>query len=279
MSDLRKLEFFLVRYVPNVVREECVNIGLVMTESDGDGGGFADVHFLQDWDRTLRLYPDTDVDMIEALGREIKARISKVQDRALLIHEMMDRYSNVIQLSPVRQVLTEDPAREMKALVSTLVEMPKMAPLEGKAVAQHRAGRKWLLSEMTNAFESEGVLSLLQTKLPVSIYTNNTDKFTFDFAYAVGKSGETTKIFHAVSVVDKSKETEMFPFRVAKIGPKMAQLNHTKPIFAAIVEDDFDPDDSYVASVLAFMNDEGIRISRVGQMPAIAERARVELMA
>ena len=45
MSDPKKFDYFLLRYVPNVVREEFVNIGLIMTEIGGDGGGFAGVHF------------------------------------------------------------------------------------------------------------------------------------------------------------------------------------------------------------------------------------------
>ncbi len=39
MAEKRQLEFFLLRYVPNVAREEFVNIGLVMTES-GHGDRF-----------------------------------------------------------------------------------------------------------------------------------------------------------------------------------------------------------------------------------------------
>ena len=47
MVERRKFDYFLLRYVPNVVREEFVNIGLIMTESGGDGGGFAGVHFTE----------------------------------------------------------------------------------------------------------------------------------------------------------------------------------------------------------------------------------------
>ena len=73
MTDRRQLEFFLLRYVPDVVREEFVNIGLVMMESGGDGGGFAGVHLTANWRRARCLDPNIDVEMLEALGREIES--------------------------------------------------------------------------------------------------------------------------------------------------------------------------------------------------------------
>ena len=37
MAELKQLEFFLLRYVPDAVKEEFVNIGLLMREV-GEGG-------------------------------------------------------------------------------------------------------------------------------------------------------------------------------------------------------------------------------------------------
>jgi hypothetical protein len=279
MTERRKLEFFLLRYVPNAVRQESVNIGLIMTERVAGGGGFADVHFTKDWKRALCLFQETDVEMLEAFGREIKSRMANAQDRALLIEEMKGRFSNAIQLSAVRQVLTEDPAWEMKNLASTLVEVPWLPPAQKKKVSIRRAGRPFILSGMTGAFRGAGVLSLLTTKMPVSPYTNETDKFTFDFAYSFGPNSDVTRVFHAVSLVDLGKATEMFPFRVAKIAPKLTEMKGTKPIFTAIVEDHFDREAKGVASVLAFMKDENIKVSHLREMPMIAEVARRELKA
>ena len=38
MSERRQLEFFLLRYVPNAVRQEFVNIGVLMVEAGTDRG-------------------------------------------------------------------------------------------------------------------------------------------------------------------------------------------------------------------------------------------------
>jgi len=274
MSEKRKLEFFLLRYVPNIVREEFVNIGLVMTEPGGDGRGFAGIHFTKDWRRARRVDTNIDVEVLEALGRELEQRLLDVDERERLLHQMMDSYSNLVQLSPVRHCLAEDPARELRDLASRLVEMPKPGEwLEG-AEPPKKTGRKWIHSGMTDAFRSAGVWELLTRDVSASPYTNDKDDFTFDFGYAVGSE---IKLFHAVSLVDVGLETRMFPLRVAKIRPKMASIRNAEPRFTAIVEDNYDEDDSAVKMVLAFMNDEEIRVARMREMPGIAEAVRVDL--
>ena len=49
MAQFRQCEFFLLRYVPDVVKGEFVNLGVVLLE-EGDNG-FTDVRFLRDWRR------------------------------------------------------------------------------------------------------------------------------------------------------------------------------------------------------------------------------------
>lgn len=274
MVERRKLDYFLLRYVPNAVREEFVNIALVMTESGGDGGGFAGMHFTRDWRRARRVDPYIDVEVLEALGREMERRLSDVAERAKLLHEMMDSYSNLLQLSPMRHCLAEDPARELKDLASRLVEMAKPAEEGKEREPGRRAGRKWIYSEMSAAFRSAGAWDALMKGVPVSSYTNENDDFAFDFGYAVGNE---IKLFHAVSLVDIGQETRMFPLRVAKIGPRMANLRKAVPHFTAVVEDGFDPNEKAAKTVLAFMADENIRVAHLREMNGIAEEARVAL--
>lgn len=272
VAEQRKLEYFLLRYMPNVVRGEFVNIGLVMTEND-KAGGFAGVHFTKDWRHARLVDPNVDVEVLEALGREIQARISDDNARADLLQQMMDSWSNLIQTSPLHQILTEDPARELSYLARALVEMPRA--VEGVELEpSQRRGRRWIRSEMGNAFRAAGIWDQMMKDVPASPYTNLKDDFTFDFGYTVGND---VRLFHAVSLVDIGQETRMFPLRVAKIRPRMAQMREKRPYFTAVVEDSYDMEAEAVATVLAFMKDEEIRVERVREMARIAETARVEL--
>jgi hypothetical protein len=273
MAELRKLEYFLLRYVPNAVREEFVNIGLVMTEAGGDGGGFAGVHFTKDWRRAICLDPSIDVEMLEALGRDVQERLKDVHSRALLLHEMMESYSNTVQLSMMQNCVAADPEKELRELAVRLVEAPKI-DLREMVKSPRTVGRKWIHSQMSERFRTAAVWDFLQKDVPASPYTNEADDFTFDFAYSV--KGEV-KLFHAVSLVEKMKDAELFAFRVAKIGPKMASMKKETPRFTAMVEDSFDDANTDVISVLAMMKAEEIRVARLQEMDEIAKIARVEL--
>ena len=81
MADRRQLEFFLLRYVPDAVKDEFVNIGVVMVEPGANGGGFAEVRFTRDWRRVRCLDPQADVEMLEALEREIRGQLATAHDR------------------------------------------------------------------------------------------------------------------------------------------------------------------------------------------------------
>src|SRR5271170_4973440 len=51
MADLKQLEFYVLRYVPYVVRAEFINIGVLLLEPNANGFGFADARMTSDWRR------------------------------------------------------------------------------------------------------------------------------------------------------------------------------------------------------------------------------------
>jgi len=190
MADLRKLEFFLLRYVPDAVKGEFVNIGVVMLEQGANGAGFADVRFTHDWRRVRCLDLQADIEMLQALERDVRLQLSDTNDRATLVRKLQDSFSNVIQLSSTKACLAEAPAREIDALASLYMEAPK------HPTVRVAAGRQNILGKMREAFEQAGVWKNLMHGIPVSPYTKTGDPFKFDFGYRVGNS---IKVFHAVS--------------------------------------------------------------------------------
>src|SRR5271170_1901693 len=118
MSDKRQLEFFLLRYVPDTVKDEFVNIGVVMIEPAANGTGFADVRFTRDWRRVRCIDPQADIEMLEALEREIRGQLGEIHERGVLLRRLQDSFSNVIQLSPTKGCLAEEPAKEIEMLAT-----------------------------------------------------------------------------------------------------------------------------------------------------------------
>jgi hypothetical protein len=275
MSERKSLEFFLLRYVPNVARGEFVNIGLIMKESSNEGG-FAAVHFTQNLKRARCLDPFIDEDLLIGIGREIENRFQDSSAQLALLAELVDQYSNVIQLSPMRRCTAEDPAKEMTTLIASLVEASFVPPmLDGKPEAvEKKSGRRWIRSQMSQAFWAQGLRGFVHEKLAAAPYTNEADDFTLDFSYA---HGNEIKFFQAVSLVEAGMETLMFPLRAAKIASGFRKIRPETPRFTAVVEDQFDGENKDVKMAMAFMKDEDIQIERAAEMPRIAKQASLEL--
>ena len=72
--ESRPCEFFLVRYVPDPVRGEFVNVGVLLRDA---GGGSAHVKFTRDWARVRCADPDVDIEMLEALEQGIERRLEE----------------------------------------------------------------------------------------------------------------------------------------------------------------------------------------------------------
>lgn len=274
MAEKHQLEYFLLRYVPNGARGDCVNIGLVMTEAGLDSGGFADIYFTQDWKRTRCIQPDTDEEVLRSLAAEIENRFANANDRAMLLQELMDGESNCIQISPVLQCVTEDPVQQMKYFSQTLVDFTESIGAPREISAPRKTGVAWIRSVMKKGFETSGFWRLLDKNLPVAMDTVPGDSLTFDFAYGLKKE---VKLFQAVSLAESPQRAVDFAFHYYAIAPRMAQRTGRTPILTAVVEDQYDARNQKVAMAIDLLTKENAKIARVSQMPAVVEAARLEL--
>jgi hypothetical protein len=269
MAERKQLEFFLLRYVPDAVKDEFVNIGVVMVESGANGGGFAEVRFTRDWRRVRCLDPQADVEMLEALERDVRGQLASTQDRAVLLKRLEDSFSNAIQLSPVKGCLAEDPVTEIETMASIYLESAKVG---GK---REVSGRQRILATMRDEFERVGIAKFV-LPVPVAPYTKPGDPFQFDFGYRVG--GEI-KLFQAVSLKAGVDAAVLLAARYPRIAPVMSKVVGAAPVLTAVIDDDLDRGQESVQFALSMMEEEKIRVAVVSEMPMIAEVARRELRA
>jgi len=270
MAEKKHLDFFLLRYVPDAVKGEFVNFGLMAIENGPNGAELIDVRFTRDWGRVLCLDPQADLDVLSALQEEIRQEIGRKKDQLTLLKKMEDSFSGVVQVSAVMPVLTERTAVEEIADVARIfLESPKLAR------TREPAGRQKILVTMRDEFEKAGVLTLLNA-VPAEPYTKKGDPFEFDFGY---RFESEIKLFHAVSMKASVDAAVMLAARYPKIVPVMAQLTVATPMLTAVVEDELDRTRSEIGFALEMMAESGIRVSTTREMAGIAEVARRELRA
>lgn len=269
MTERRKFEFLLLRYVPNAVRERYVDFGVVLLEK-GNETRPAMVRFAPHWKAVLKLDPQADVNVLEALEREITAQLASLGDREVLLRWLEDSYSNVIQVSARRPCLGSDPEQEIEILAKMYLSEPEvLAKVERK-----ETGRRQILNVMQTEFERVGVWGLLIHGVPVAQYTRPDDEYKFDFGYRLGNE---LKIFHAVSLkgtVDRAIEVASKYSTYSKTTKVRADF---VPLLTTIIEDNLHRSEERVSYTLEAMGREGIQIAELQQMPQIAKQARNDL--
>ena len=136
-EQLKTCSFFLVRYVPDIVRDEGLNIGLFLFSPQED---YLDCIFTDDLRRVRSFHPQADVDLLKDLPQhfedEIRRRESGLAD---FVREMQESYSNMIQVTSPRTCLTADPQAEMQNLFARYVGTRKSGALASGHSHAHQA--------------------------------------------------------------------------------------------------------------------------------------------
>jgi hypothetical protein len=207
-------EFFLIRYVPDVVKGEFVNIGVLLREVGTEPGRAAASRllFTRNWSRVRGLYPDANIAMLESLEAEILVRL---KDEALqpvevlyprrILATLLDSCSNSIQISVPQACLVENLQVTLDQLMRLHVES-----LKERQVTRERTGRSAIVAAMRTAFEKTGAWSQMQKRIPAAQYTRPGDPMKLDCGYSIEVPDrerqaatdreDAIRIFHAVSL-------------------------------------------------------------------------------
>ncbi len=278
MAELRQCEFFLLRYVPDVVKAEFVNVGVVLLES-GDGDElYTDVRFTRDWRRVRCLDPEVDVPLLESyeseLRRGLQSRAAEIINyrgpmsrRDWLLEQMRQSFSGALEVTAMNAVLTESPVAELGVLAKRYLE----SSLRGHRVA---GGRRGVYNAMRGAFERAGVWDFMAKDIAASAYELKGDPLKIDCGYRVGG---LLYLFHAMSLTTDLNAAKLLAFSYPEMSAVIEAKDGAKSHLLAITEDGLDFDDDGLAFARTILEDSHIDMANVSQMPAIAERARLEL--
>jgi len=271
LRDRLQCEFSLIRYVPDVVKGEFTNIGVVLREAGRDET--AAVRFTRDWSRVRCMDPEADVDLLESLESEIGLRLQagvelKVNAKPML-DTLEDSLSNSIQLTEMKGTLAESFPTEMEQLLRMYVE-----PLKVPSTRRKASGRGAIVSTMRTAFEQAGVWRLMRKKIVASAYTQAGDPLKIDCGYRNGK----VRMFHAVSLETdvegaKSMAYSADALRAGVLNSEGAELELTAVVerIASITDQE-----QYEFGV-SVLEREAIRVLTVADMGRVADTAKREL--
>jgi hypothetical protein len=293
LSSRIPCEFFLIRYVPDVVKGEFTNIGVVLREArpetlkypDAARKAVTQVRFTRDWRRVRCIDPGADTELLESIEDEIASRLISEATGPLpprpLLQLLSDTLSNSVQITEPRATLAESFALELEQLLRLYVE-----PIRVR-VTRERTGRAAIHAEMRKEFERAGVWAAMFKRYPVSEYTRKGDPMRLDCGY---KPNGVLRIFHAVSLASDADAARGLAFTAPLLREGLARKLAAGLDLAAVVEpirsvspekgeaDDFTGEaaDLYRFGV-ATMEGVGIRVLTTSDLPGAAATARTEL--
>jgi Protein of unknown function (DUF3037) len=269
-------EFFLIRYVPDVVKGEFANIGVLLREAGR--GESAVVRFTRDWSRVRCLDANADIGLLEGLEGEIGARLRVADADASGIKPVMeilqDTLANSVQMTEVKVCLAESLPAELEQLMKMYVE-----PLKVKT-ERKRTGRAAIAGAMRTEFERAGVWGLMRKRIAASLYTRAGDPMKIDCGY---RPNGVIRMFQAVSLEGDVEAAKGLAYSAPQLMEGVQRVEAARLELTAIVEplravSDTEDEamERYRFGVEAMERQE-IRVVTMSDLARVAETARVEL--
>jgi Protein of unknown function (DUF3037) len=280
LVERKQCEFQLIRYVPDAVKNEFVNIGVVLRASGGERA----VRFTRDWGRVRCIDPDADTEMLEALEIEVANRLqgqplSQDQEESVgrpVLAMLEDSLSNALQITEAKAFLAESFISGLEQLVSLYVDTAK------RERSSKRSGRTTIHAAMRTQFERAGVWTMMRKQIAASNYTKPGDPLRIDCGY---RPNGMVRMFQAVSLEGDSEAAKVLAFSARGIKEGVARVENAVLELTAIVEpirksgEDEASEDriAHYRFAVETMEEHEIRVLTTSDLPRIAETARREL--
>jgi hypothetical protein len=278
VKERLQCEFLLVRYVPDPVKNEFVNIGVILREAAPAETPQFTVRFTKDWARVRCVDPDADIEMLEAMETEMRRRLLDQDSGASPFMNMMeDSFSHQLQITGPKACLAENMTAGMEELMRLYVE-----PRRNKA-RQALGGRQAIARSMRTHFEHARVWDLMRRRIDASAYTRPGDSLKIDCGY---RPNGIVRMFHAVSLATDVELAKVLAFSAPSLQAGVARLENAELELTAIVEPlrndngEVAGDEDYVEQYrfgVETMEAQQIRVLTVSDLERVAETAKREL--
>jgi len=254
-------KFFLLRYVPDAVKNEFVNIGLVLLPPQAP----PELRFARNWSRVQALDPQADTELLDAFRDEL----SRESDKEMLLGKMEDSFSNALQTSEYKACLTAAPAQEADELARIYLDAPR-----GRR-AREASARQAIFQRMRREFDQTGVWKAMWKEIPVARYSRPGDPLEIDCGY---KSDSTIKMFQAVSLRTDLAAAKVLAFSYSELAAGILRIERSQARLTAIIEDGLEKaENDQIEFAMETLERHAIQVATVSDLPDLAIVAAREM--
>jgi hypothetical protein len=270
---LKRCSFFLLRYVPDLRRDEALNLGVFLHSPEEKYLGCS---LTDDFRRVKRLHPQADLELLHALPQHFDEEIDRrSNDLEAYIRELQESCSNLIQVSDPRPCLLADPQGEIQNLFARYVGAPSIRP--GLDDTRLRIKQR-----LTAALVRAGAWDRVEKRIPAAPWTRKGDPFVFDYGYRLIGHGARfdapsphshIKLIHALSLKRDSTLATALVFTMSQV-----RKNEAADL-TAVVERLAESGSQAALYTQGLLEENGIAIQPLAGIDDFARRVGRELIA
>jgi hypothetical protein len=223
--------YTILRYTPNLVRDEWVNIGVLLYDPASGARRLRLIEEQEEFNRVRRLHPRADEALLRALRDDLENRFlladgvhSSAANWQQLLGKWEETLSNAIQLAPQKGVCTHDLDAELERLYADHVA-PQRAPA-GPGVPGSRA---FLRSYCSQVFKQARLWDRLEKSVRTSEYTFPGDPMRLDYSY---RRNGTRGFVQMLSVSRAPADAKLLAYTAERVTAKAT----LKTEFAAVTD-------------------------------------------
>ena len=260
------LTYCVVRYTPNLLRDEWMNIGVVLENPETQRARARLIEDEAEMVRVRRLHPSTDDALLRTLPGLFHAELAATGASGAWIEKMEQTLSNTVQLGPRKGVMSQDFDAELDRLYHIHVAVPART---GRGAAILENTRAWIRMKLNDVFRRHRVLARMEKGVRAERFTQPGDPMRIDFGY---RYNGTSGYVQAVPLGRDPAQAKVLAYTAECIRARLS-----KSEFTAITEAAPIPGNPRHEFVMRLFDDQKITVVSLPQVELFAERLRLRL--
>lgn len=263
MAEMNSFAYHIIRYTPNLIRDEWVNVGVVIHNPAAGKFRLRMIEEEAEYARVRRLHPAADEITLRRCGGMLEDTLSEHRgDLAAWITKLDSACSNAIEFSSQKGLLADDLDAELDRLYSSHVAPPPRAAVAG--AAESRSG---IRSRANQVFRTTGLWPKLERSIHVDQYTFAGDPLHLDYSY---RRNGTRGFIHSLALTRDPAQAKVLAFTAEAIRSRESNTE-----FIAITEIEPRPEgNDRHRFVKGLLEEEQIQIVPLSRLPAWAHQLR-----
>lgn len=234
-QDEPAFAYRVLRYMPNPLRDEWVNIGVLVFDPETGDRRLRTIEEANEFARVRRLHPGMDVELLRGLPNYFENRFSGASELSPAndltqdgtggtawlkeLDKLDATLSNTLQFGPQKGVYATDLNAEIDLLYDRLVALEHPAARVGSS-----AKRNTLRSYCSQVLRQVGMYQLIEKGVPAAEFTFAGDPTKIDYGY---RRNGTRGFLQTISLFPTPGDVKSFAYTVQRIREKVHSSEFT----------------------------------------------------